>query len=153
MIIVLVSSKVDNSHKKISNCKNVQIMLLLLFYICNHFMIFKNEHSPYPKVSMKCLVSCCWAVLFTSVDNVTFISAERPNINVVAQDIVIGDGNTISKGQTSSKEVRTRSCPADTNGKASSIMRRKQDFTSQVEFVAICLHLALLSKWKYNINK
>ena len=149
MIIVLVSSKVDNSHKKISNCKNVQIMLLLLFYICNHFMIFKNEHSTYPKLSVKWLVSCCWAVLFTSVDKVTFISVERPNTVVVTQDIVHGHRNDISKEQTS-KELPPISCPTDTNGKTSSVMRRKQDFTSQVEFV---LHIALFSKWKYNINK
>jgi len=76
-------------------------------------------------------------MLFTFVDKVTFISAERPNTVVVAQDIVIGHRNQISKGQTS-KEVRTRSYPTDTNGKTSSVRGRKQDFTSQMEFVAIC---------------
>ena len=151
-------------------------MLLLLFYIHHHFMVFKNEHNPYPKMSVKWLVSCCWVwngscpavecemarvlllsvkwlvfccwvVLFTSVDNVTFISAERPNKVVVVEDIVIGDRNHISKGPIS-KELPPRSCPKDTNGKSSNVRGRKQDFTSQVEFVAICLHLALFSKWK-----
>ena len=79
-------------------------------------------------------------MLFTSVDNVTFISAERPVD--FTENIIIGHRNRISKGQTP-KEVRTRSCPTDTNGKSSSVRGRKQDFTSQVEFVAICLRLAL----------
>ena len=84
-----------------------------------------------------CLHLACLAALFTSVDNVTFISVERPN-TVVAQDIVIGDQNHISKGQISKElPVPSRSSTTSTNGKSFSIMRRKQDFTSQVEFVPI----------------
>ena len=60
---------------------------------------------------------------------------ERSN-TVVAQDIVIGDQNHISKGQIS-KELPPKSSTTSTNGKSFSIMRRKQDFTSQVEFVPI----------------
>jgi hypothetical protein len=63
-------------------------------------------------------------------DNVTFISVERPN-TVVAQEIVIGDQNHISKGQIS-KELPPRSSTTSTNGKSFSIMRRKQDFTIDI---------------------